>query len=84
MKGFPPISFITGSSVSAHPADMKRGFYSLSGLIHDVMGKDIRSGDVFIFYKPLLCWHENPSHGVRVVCDLSNHPARENLPAARY
>jgi hypothetical protein len=32
-----------------YPADMRRGFYSLSGLVHDVMGKDIRSGDVFIF-----------------------------------
>ena len=32
-----------------YPADMRRGFHSLSGLIHDVMGKDIRSGDVFIF-----------------------------------
>jgi hypothetical protein len=33
-----------------YPADMRRGFYSLSGLVHDVMGKNIRSGDVFIFY----------------------------------
>jgi hypothetical protein len=32
-----------------YPADMRRGFYSLSGLVHDVMGKDIRSGSVFIF-----------------------------------
>lgn len=32
-----------------YPADMRRGFYSLSGLVHEVMGMDIRSGDVFIF-----------------------------------
>lgn len=32
-----------------YPADMRRGFYSLSGLIHDVMGQDIRSGNVYIF-----------------------------------
>jgi hypothetical protein len=32
-----------------YPADMRRGFYSLSGLVHDVMSKDIRSGNVFIF-----------------------------------
>lgn len=32
-----------------YPADMRRGFYSLNGLIHDVLGKDIRNGDVFIF-----------------------------------
>lgn len=32
-----------------YPADMRRGFHSLGGLVHDVMGKDIRGGDVFIF-----------------------------------
>lgn len=32
-----------------YPADMRRGFHSLSGLVHDVMGKDIRNGEIFIF-----------------------------------
>ncbi|MDR1222973.1 MAG: IS66 family insertion sequence element accessory protein TnpB [Tannerella sp.] len=31
------------------PADMRRDFCSLSGLVHDVAGKDIRSGSVVIF-----------------------------------
>ncbi|MFA6702928.1 MAG: IS66 family insertion sequence element accessory protein TnpB [Dysgonamonadaceae bacterium] len=31
------------------PADMRKGFYTLSGLVNDHMRQDIRSGDVFIF-----------------------------------
>ena len=29
--------------------DMRRGIYSLSGLVLDTMGRDVRSGDVYIF-----------------------------------
>ncbi len=29
--------------------DMRKGFYTLSGLVTDRMGQDVRSGDVFIF-----------------------------------
>lgn len=29
--------------------DMRKSFYSLSGVIRDVMGHDVRSGDVYIF-----------------------------------
>ncbi|OFX80894.1 MAG: hypothetical protein A2071_10845 [Bacteroidetes bacterium GWC1_47_7] len=28
---------------------MRKGFYTLSGLVTDQMGQDVRSGDVFIF-----------------------------------
>ncbi len=31
------------------PTDMRKGFYTLSGLVTDQMGGDVRSGDVFIF-----------------------------------
>ena len=31
------------------PTDMRKGFYTLSGLVTDRMGQDVRSGDVFIF-----------------------------------
>lgn len=31
------------------PTDMRKGFYTLSGLVTDKMGGDVRSGDVFIF-----------------------------------
>ncbi|MDD4411909.1 MAG: IS66 family insertion sequence element accessory protein TnpB [Bacilli bacterium] len=31
------------------PTDMRKGFYTLSGLVADQMGKEVRSGDVFIF-----------------------------------
>ena len=31
------------------PTDMRKGFYTLSGLVTDQMGADVRSGDVFIF-----------------------------------
>jgi transposase len=31
------------------PTDMRKGFYTLSGLVTDHMGQNVRSGDVFIF-----------------------------------
>lgn len=31
------------------PTDMRKGFYTLSGLVKDHMRQDVRSGDVFIF-----------------------------------
>ena len=31
------------------PADMRKGFYTLSGLVNDHMRQDVRIGDVFIF-----------------------------------
>jgi len=31
------------------PTDMRKGFYTLSGLVTDQMGQDVHSGDVFIF-----------------------------------
>jgi len=31
------------------PTDMRKGFYTLSGLVTDRMGRDVRSGEVFIF-----------------------------------
>jgi len=31
------------------PADMRKGFYTLSGIVTNSMGRDIQSGDVFIF-----------------------------------
>ena len=30
--------------------DMRKGLFTLSGLVHERMGGDIRSGNVFIFY----------------------------------
>ncbi|MFA7494367.1 MAG: IS66 family insertion sequence element accessory protein TnpB [Proteiniphilum sp.] len=32
-----------------YPCDMRKGFYTLSGLVSEHMGKDVRSGNVFIF-----------------------------------
>jgi transposase len=31
------------------PTDMRKGFYTLSGLVQDHMKQDVREGDVFIF-----------------------------------
>jgi len=31
------------------PTDMRKSFYTLSGLVTDKMGLDVQSGDVFIF-----------------------------------
>jgi hypothetical protein len=31
------------------PTDMRKSFYTLSGIITDLMHQDVRSGDVFIF-----------------------------------
>ena len=35
--------------VYPQPTDMRKGFYTLSGLVTDQMGQSVRSGDVFIF-----------------------------------
>ena len=32
-----------------YPTDMRKGFYTLSGLVNDHMKQSVRSGDVFVF-----------------------------------
>lgn len=32
-----------------YPTDMRKSFYTLSALVHEAMGKDVQSGDVFLF-----------------------------------
>ena len=32
-----------------HPTDMRKSFYALSGIVKNAMGRDVQSGDVFIF-----------------------------------
>ncbi len=34
-----------------YPADMRRGFYSLSGLVHDVMGMDSKHSVNHVFFR---------------------------------
>lgn len=33
----------------SYPTDMRKSFYTLSGVVKDLMGHDVRNGDVFIF-----------------------------------
>jgi transposase len=33
----------------SHPADMRRSFYTLSGMITNLMGHNVQDGDVYIF-----------------------------------
>lgn len=33
----------------AHPTDMRRSFYTLSGMVTNQMGRNVQDGDVFIF-----------------------------------
>jgi transposase len=33
----------------AQPTDMRRGFYTLSGMVTNQMGRNVQDGDVFIF-----------------------------------
>jgi len=33
----------------AHPADMRRSFYTLSGIVTNLMGRNVQDGDVYIF-----------------------------------
>jgi transposase len=33
----------------SHPADMRRSFYTLSGMITNLMGRNVQDGDVYIF-----------------------------------
>lgn len=35
-----------------YPTDMRKSFYTLSGVVKDLMGHDVRNGDVFIFVGP--------------------------------
>lgn len=32
----------------SYPTDMRKSFYTLSGVVKDLMGHDVRNGDVFI------------------------------------
>lgn len=32
-----------------YPCDMRKGFYTLTGLVHDHMRQDVRSGNVYLF-----------------------------------
>ncbi len=45
--------FILTSSMNyylyAYPTDMRRSFYTLSGMITNQMGRNVQDGDVFIF-----------------------------------
>jgi transposase len=33
----------------SHPTDMRRGFYTLGGMVADLMGRNVQDGDVYIF-----------------------------------
>src|SRR5664280_2812443 len=33
----------------SHPADMRRSFYTLSGMVTNLMGRNVQDGDVYIF-----------------------------------
>lgn len=33
----------------SHPTDMRRSFYTLSGIVTNQMGRNVQDGDVFIF-----------------------------------
>jgi IS66 Orf2 like protein. len=36
-----------------YPTDMRKGFYTLSGIVRDRMGQDVKTGNVFIFINRL-------------------------------
>jgi len=33
----------------SHPADMRKSFYTLSGMVTNLMGRNVQDGDVYIF-----------------------------------
>lgn len=33
----------------SHPTDMRRSFYTLSGMVTNLMGRNVQNGDVYIF-----------------------------------
>jgi transposase len=37
----------------SYPTDMRRGFYTLSGMVTNQMGRNVQDGDVFIFINRL-------------------------------
>ena len=50
-----------------YPTDMRKSFYTLSGVVKDLMGHDVRNGDIFIFVGQ----YENPTYGMRRFGNLS-------------
>jgi transposase len=42
----------------SYPTDMRRSFYTLSGMVTNLMGRNVQDGDVYIFVNRL----DNPDH----------------------
>ena len=47
-----------------YPTDMRKSFYTLSGIVTNQMGKNVRDGDAFIFINAKLYLYENPPYGI--------------------
>jgi len=64
------------------PADMRKSFYTLSGIVSDLMGQDVRSGDVFIFINRSLTSMKllHMEHGGLVIYHLKLEAGSFRLP----
>lgn len=66
----------------AHPTDMRRSFYTLSGMVTNQMGRNVQHGDVFIFINRL-CTSMKILHmecGGLVIYHLKLESGRFKLP----
>jgi transposase len=64
------------------PADMRKSFYTLSGIVTDLMRQDVRSGDVFIFINRSLTSMKllHMEHGGLVIYHLKLEAGSFKLP----
>ena len=63
-----------------YPTDMRKSFYTLSGIVTNLMGMDVQQGDAFVFInKPCTASHEDSSHGIWWLGHLSHEVSSRRI-----
>lgn len=65
-----------------YPTDMRKSFYSLSGIVTNEMGRDVRDGEAFIFVNRSLTGMKilHAEYGGLVIYNLKLEKGRVGLP----
>lgn len=65
-----------------YPTDMRKSFYSLSGIVTNEMGRDVRDGEAFIFVNRTLTGMKilHAEYGGLVIYNLKLEKGRLSLP----
>lgn len=67
-----------------HPTDMRKSFYTLSGIVTNQMGLDVQDGDAFIFVNKM-CTSMKVLHverGFIHLPDMSSWEEEQSIPTA--